>query len=302
MNSSLIISSALSTLSHAVRCGRNRRGTENGENPPKVQALARKKDKPLAPRFFSWLQAVSSSPLLTPVSCFTAVTLGVAAGQLLRNPQFQRTLASIPRTLSLLPTLQQHRRLAVPLGPRPSRWTMHHLACVPMLVHTLTSGDANNVTLVRAEQRSGPVKEHPSRYKIVRITADGRCLFRAVARGYATLRNSDIDEQATADGLRVKVADRLQQQRAKLEWAIEGNFDNYVRRLRRPDFWGGEPELLLLSEILHNPITVYIRDQTGHFIPIQQYGEEFRGKPVRVLYNGRNHYDLLLDNPNAAAG
>jgi hypothetical protein len=31
---------------------------------------------------------------------------------------------------------------------------------------------------------------------------------------------------------------------------IEGDFDNYVERMRQPHVWGGEPELLMLSHVL----------------------------------------------------
>ncbi|KAL0333229.1 UNVERIFIED_CONTAM: OVARIAN TUMOR DOMAIN-containing deubiquitinating enzyme 3 [Sesamum angustifolium] len=64
---------------------------------------------------------------------------------------------------------------------------------------------------------------------------------------------------------------------------------------------------LVLSKLCCQPIVVYIPEHehggwgTG-FIPIQEYGSEFRkgskkGKPrevVRLLYTGKNHYDLLV--------
>jgi hypothetical protein len=31
---------------------------------------------------------------------------------------------------------------------------------------------------------------------------------------------------------------------------IEGDFDKYVKRMRQPHVWGGEPELLMLSHVL----------------------------------------------------
>lgn len=31
---------------------------------------------------------------------------------------------------------------------------------------------------------------------------------------------------------------------------IEGDFDTYVKRMRQPHIWGGEPELLMLANVL----------------------------------------------------
>ncbi|KAL3037938.1 hypothetical protein AAZX31_01G100800 [Glycine max] len=62
---------------------------------------------------------------------------------------------------------------------------------------------------------------------------------------------------------------------------------SYCQRIVRPDFWGGESELLHLGGGFGSG-----------FIPIADYGSEFRKgssrKAVRLLYSGKNHYDLLL--------
>ncbi|KAL6528658.1 hypothetical protein OROMI_029303 [Orobanche minor] len=64
----------------------------------------------------------------------------------------------------------------------------------------------------------------------------------------------------------------------------------------------------VLSKLCCQPIVVYIpeREHGGWgsgFIPIQEYGSELRSKGlkeekpqgvVRLLYSGRNHYDLLV--------
>ncbi|KAL9261810.1 OVARIAN TUMOR DOMAIN-containing deubiquitinating enzyme 3-like protein [Drosera capensis] len=82
----------------------------------------------------------------------------------------------------------------------------------------------------------------------------------------------------------------------------------YSQRIERADFWGGESELLVLSKLCKQPITVYIPEREhknsrgSGFIPIAEYGAEYcngsgRRKArqiVRLLYSGRNHYDLLV--------
>jgi hypothetical protein len=80
---------------------------------------------------------------------------------------------------------------------------------------------------------------------------------------------------------------------------------SYCKRILSPTFWGGEPELLVLSQMLKVPIFVYIPSSQGGragYVAIQRYGEQYakknkegkRRKAVRLLYSGSNHYDLLL--------
>jgi hypothetical protein len=82
------------------------------------------------------------------------------------------------------------------------------------------------------------------------------------------------------------------------------------KRIMAPTFWGGEPELLVLSQMLQVPIYVYLRDSEAGgkkggngFHPLQKYGEKYskphgkekkKRKPVRLLYTGGNHYELLV--------
>ncbi|GER25960.1 cysteine proteinases superfamily protein [Striga asiatica] len=133
-----------------------------------------------------------------------------------------------------------------------------------------------------------PAMEKVERYSVRKVTGDGRCLFRALVKGMALNKGMVLgprEERDSADELRMAVKEvicengneRLQYQEA------------YCQRIGRPDFWGGE------AELLHGGLG-------SGFIPIQEYGSEFRKaskneKPrsaVRLLYTGRNHYDLLV--------
>jgi OTU domain-containing protein 6 len=57
-------------------------------------------------------------------------------------------------------------------------------------------------------------------------------------------------EKELADELRTKVADEFVKRRSDTEWFLEGDFDTYVRHMRKPHVWGGEPELLMSSHVL----------------------------------------------------
>lgn len=137
-------------------------------------------------------------------------------------------------------------------------------------------------------------------YSVIGIPGDGRCLFRSVAHG-AYLRSgkpapSESLQRRLADELRSKVADEFIKRREETEWFIEGDFNTYVAQMRKPHVWGGEPELLMLSDVLKMPITVYMRDDSsGGLISIAEYGQEYgKENPIRVLYHGFGHYDALL--------
>ena len=171
----------------------------------------------------------------------------------------------------------------------------------------------------RRKTKSASRKVKTEFYKVVRVRGDGRCMFRSLAIGLAhvTGRNlSSTEEETEADQLRLAVAESLcrsPEKRKKFDLAttaisFEMPIETYCRRILTPQFWGGEPELLVLAEILRRPIIVYIpaakarnaASQSG-FVPIQTYGADFavtkKGnvrKPVRLLYNGENHYDVLI--------
>ncbi|KAL3327315.1 hypothetical protein AABB24_035138 [Solanum stoloniferum] len=123
------------------------------------------------------------------------------------------------------------------------------------------------------------------------------------------------DERDDADELRMAVKEaicddekeRLKYEEALVAITVEESLRRYCQRIGRSDFWGGESELLVLSKLCCQPIMVYIPEQEhggrgSGFIPIVEYGAEFRKgsknrkarKVVRLLYSGRNHYDLLV--------
>ncbi|GER39906.1 OTU-like cysteine protease family protein [Striga asiatica] len=136
-------------------------------------------------------------------------------------------------------------------------------------------------------------------YSVIGIPGDGRCLFRSVAHG-ACVRagkpapNENLQREL-ADELRARVADEFIKRREETEWFIEGDFETYVSKIRRPHVWGGEPELLMASHVLQMPITVYMHDQeSGGLISIAEYGQEYgKDNPIKVLYHGYGHYDAL---------
>ncbi|KAJ6798654.1 OTU domain-containing protein [Iris pallida] len=167
---------------------------------------------------------------------------------------------------------------------------------------------------------SSPAMKKVQRYSVQKVTGDGRCLFRALVKGMARNKGiplSPAQEREDADELRMAVKEvicddnneRTQYEEALVAITVEESLKRYCQRIPRSDFWGGESELLVLSKLCHQPIIVYIpehehstRTWGDGFIPIAEYGSQFSKKskkekqrmPVRLLYSGKNHYDLLV--------
>ncbi|CBI30436.3 hypothetical protein VitviT2T_012392 [Vitis vinifera] len=167
---------------------------------------------------------------------------------------------------------------------------------------------------------ASPAMKKVQRYSVQKVTGDGRCMFRALVKGMAFNKGiaiSSREERDDADELRMAVKEiicgngkeRRQYEEALVAITVEESLKRYCQRIERPDFWGGESELLVLSKLCHQPIIVYIPEHehtrggwSPGFIPIAEYGSEFgkssrNGKPrgvVRLLYSGKNHYDLLI--------
>ncbi|KAH7288781.1 hypothetical protein KP509_31G042900 [Ceratopteris richardii] len=180
---------------------------------------------------------------------------------------------------------------------------------IPSLSFSLTDGKVNSECETGMDSDSGgevillsnPLLQRKNfHYTIIGMPSDGRCLFRALAYG-ASLRSGDAkqiqesQQEAVADDLRNKVVDELISRRSESEWFIEEDFDVYVKRMREPYVWGGEPELLMASHVLKMPITVHLLEKmSGELISVAEYGKEYGSdNPIRVLYHGFGHYDAL---------
>lgn len=138
-------------------------------------------------------------------------------------------------------------------------------------------------------------------HKVYPVEGDGRCLFRAVVLAFflnrGQWRNPD-ELRNLADQLRHEAMNLMERCKSSFEWIVEGDFDTYVARMRRPGVWGGEPELVVLSQVLLQPIIVHVTIPTdaSATVVVAEYGKEFRdsGPPIRVLYDGAEHYNALV--------
>ncbi|KAK2378853.1 hypothetical protein P8452_35460 [Trifolium repens] len=186
--------------------------------------------------------------------------------------------------------------------------------------NTSLSGAGSCSTLffarIGSSSPGGQAMKKLERFSVQKVTGDGRCLFRALVKGMAYNKGVALnqrEERENADELRMavkeaiceNVGDRKLYEEAIIAVTVDEPLQHYCRRILQPDFWGGESELLVLSKLCKQPIIVYIPEHEHRgggwgsgFIPIAEYGSEFlKGssrKAVRLLFSGKNHYDLLL--------
>ena len=152
-------------------------------------------------------------------------------------------------------------------------------------------------------------------------------MFRALALGLAHVSKLNLtssEETREADTLRTAVFEQMCREEEKRKNHAEANMsikyggeadgiEGYCRRIQKDDFWGGETELLVLAKLVKRPIMVYLPAHMAKnaasgsgYVCIQTYGEEYAKKtnkktgkvteraPVRLLYDGSVHYDLLI--------
>mmetsp|Transcript_32202 Transcript_32202/g.60495 ORF Transcript_32202/g.60495 Transcript_32202/m.60495 type:complete len:239 (-) Transcript_32202:460-1176(-) len=158
--------------------------------------------------------------------------------------------------------------------------------------------------LARAVPASGP-RPTDEKLREIRVSGDGRCMFRSVALGLAANKNVILGGKETeeADQLRMachsamctSVKRRNDFPEAVMAVKVEQPIETYCKRIQKSNFWGGEAELLVLSKMLKAALKVYIRNPQGQgYVCIQEYGREFdksnggKRKPVRLLFNGVN--------------
>ncbi|CAJ1446009.1 unnamed protein product [Effrenium voratum] len=108
----------------------------------------------------------------------------------------------------------------------------------------------------------------------------------------AKSQRSTAEEDTRSQVLRAQAVAELAKRREEIEWAIEGPFEDYLRRMSRSGEWGGEPELLMLSHYLERPIEVYMVNP--RLVRIQNYGEDLKSAPIRILFHGYGHYSALV--------
>ncbi|KAI1469216.1 OTU-domain-containing protein [Daldinia caldariorum] len=166
-------------------------------------------------------------------------------------------------------------------------------AALPGL-QTPSSGKEKSTTTtkgIKDQNISVPMPETGSTLVLRVMPDDNSCLFTAVGGALRGLR-SDPSETFTPDALRRLVVEHIRAHPEKYSAVILGKSPGaYCAGMLRPDTWGGEIELAIVSEIFRLEIDV-IDVKTG---TVYRVGEG-NGYPLRcVLVYSNVHYDRVAE-------
>lgn len=104
-------------------------------------------------------------------------------------------------------------------------------------------------------------------------------------------------EQQAADDLRKLVCEKMRAKQDDISPFLDVDFDQYIEGMSQPSTWGGEPELSVVPDCLKRSVEVYMYGATGlQVMSTYKYTQQGPRDPVKVLFNGIGHYDLLVIN------
>ena len=151
---------------------------------------------------------------------------------------------------------------------------------------------------VSSKNRKKQKKKHKipwlrqTQFKLFEIGEDGNCLFRSISHQlYGTQECHRI--------IRKRCCDYLELEKEYFERYVanvEGNltFSHYIRLMRKDGEWGGNMELIALTELYRRTIKVYHSGPQPDHVFGNTYSIDEKEEPIHLHYRGRNHYESLL--------
>ncbi|KAG5042661.1 hypothetical protein JHK87_006576 [Glycine soja] len=151
-----------------------------------------------------------------------------------------------------------------------------------------------------------PAMKKLEHFSVQKVTGDGRCLFRALVKGMAYNKGTTLNQreerenaefyhmtQLGTDELRMAVkeaiceneGERKLYEEALIAITVDEPIKRYCQRIVRPDFWGGESELLSISNIIQkgNPPLLSTHQAQGREGVYWKKPKFHIGKPIDTL-------------------
>jgi hypothetical protein len=139
------------------------------------------------------------------------------------------------------------------------------------------------------------------RFRIVRQPGDGSCLFHSLVRGLEgesaeTLRRRIVAFVRTHPDAPLGDGTTL---RDWIQWEHGSDVEAYCRHMANPRAWGGSIELAVAARLLGRDVEVFVLRNAGErerMRRIATFPSRSSARPaaVRVLYDGRTHYDAIV--------
>lgn len=144
--------------------------------------------------------------------------------------------------------------------------------------------------------------------RVIDVEGDGNCLFRSVEAFLRTRLVGGALDAWDHRALRSATVDFIQSFRSHFAAFLpRGGDDAYLAHMRKSGTWGGEPEVVALTNLLNRSIEIYVQNPvTSHaqhertYMPFMPFAALNEVSPIRLLYfNGTgapvpNHYALLV--------
>lgn len=103
------------------------------------------------------------------------------------------------------------------------------------------------------------------------------------------------EEKAAAAQLRQEICSEIEKRKSDIEPFLETDIEAYLAYMSQATTWGGEPELSVSPHCLQRPVEVYMYGATGlQVMSTYEDAKYDNASPVKVLFNGIGHYDLLV--------
>ncbi len=113
---------------------------------------------------------------------------------------------------------------------------------------------------------------------------------RGLVQNLGTANYDDTFANLVRNAFRNRVVDHISSHRNEFRGFVEGNFENYLENIRKPNAWGGEPEIRAMSEMLRARISVSGATESRYENGNTQIQLFHVGAPGK-----RNHYNFGLE-------
>jgi sentrin-specific protease 1 len=151
-------------------------------------------------------------------------------------------------------------------------------------------GDTSSSTLPGSLYDSAEVE-------VVQQPPDGSCLLHSISYGLEDGTSARVLREECCNFIRLSGESFTVNGNSLSQWIFWDcgrTCEGYVEDVQKPTTWCGGIEMACISHLRKCSIHVYKKNEEGKFMRITafSYGQG-KGKTIRVLYKGNNHYDAL---------
>ena len=142
-------------------------------------------------------------------------------------------------------------------------------------------------------------------FEIYPVKDDGNCLFSAISHQvygdvcfHMLIRDRCCDYMKLLEGNFMHFIDtRRNVVNRRDENYVD--FDDYLRKMKRPGIWGDNLEITALSELYQRPVEVYDQQTTPRATFSNSVNYDNDLPPIRISFKNGNHYDSVVSETHS---